>query len=36
MGILLIEEVDPLSRKELAQRLRSAALDGFSMRLRAQ
>ncbi len=34
MGVLLIEEVDRLSRKELAQRLRTAALEGVSVRLR--
>ncbi len=34
MGILLIEGVDRLSRKELAGRLRAAALEGISVRLR--
>ena len=34
MGILLIEEVDKLPRRELARRLREAALEGASLRLR--
>ncbi len=33
MGVLLIEEVDRLPRKELARRLRSAAQEGVSLRL---
>ncbi len=34
MGILLIEDVDRLSRAELAARLRTAALEGVAPRLR--